>query len=193
MSEKIEINTLITKHENKCKDCRFDMIDVEDPLWEYGSPLKRVLIDNQTGETYDSVSELVGLLNNLDNDGVLNNYDHYDENKQLKKECKIAIDEMVTDYKKLEKENEQLKKDVKELEEEKRMTALQVTKKLNDQQDTIDKLEQKDYYNQSERYKILCRAIELASDYIHTNNLEYYDFCGLVTECEEELLEGKEE
>lgn len=66
MSEKIEINTLITKHENKCKGCRFEMIDVEDPLWEYGSPLKRVLIDNQTGETYDSVSELVGLLNNLD-------------------------------------------------------------------------------------------------------------------------------
>lgn len=31
------------------------------------------------------------------------------ENEQLKKECKIAIDEMVTDYKKLEKENEQLK------------------------------------------------------------------------------------
>ena len=116
-----------------------------------------------------------------------------EDNEQLKKEYKIAIDEMVTDYKKVEKENEQLKKDVKELEEEKRMTALQVTKKLNDQQDTIDKLEQKDYYNQSERYKILCRAIELASDYIHTNNLEYYDFCGLVTECEEELLEGKEE
>ena len=66
MSEKIEINTLITKHENKCKECRFEMIDVEDPLWEYGYPLKRVLIDNQTGETYDSVSELVGLLNKLD-------------------------------------------------------------------------------------------------------------------------------
>ena len=30
------------------------------------------------------------------------------ENEQLKKECKIAVDEMVTDYKKLEKENEQL-------------------------------------------------------------------------------------
>ena len=30
------------------------------------------------------------------------------ENEQLKEECKIAIDEMVTDYKKLEKENEQL-------------------------------------------------------------------------------------
>lgn len=66
MSEKIEINTLITKHENKCKGCRFEMIDVEDPLWEHGSPLKRVLIDNQTGETYDSVNKLVGLLNNLD-------------------------------------------------------------------------------------------------------------------------------
>ena len=80
MSEKIEINTLITKHENKCKDCRFDMIDVEDPLWEYGSPLKRVLIDNQTGETYDEVGKLVGLLN-----------------------------ELVTKYHKLEKENEELK------------------------------------------------------------------------------------
>ena len=63
MSEKIEINTLITKHENKCKDCRFDMIDVEDPLWEYGYPLKRVLIDNQTGETYDEVGKVVSLLN----------------------------------------------------------------------------------------------------------------------------------
>ena len=63
MSEKIEINTLITKHENKCKGCRFDMIDVEDPLWEYGSPLKRVLIDNRTDETYDNVNKLVGLLN----------------------------------------------------------------------------------------------------------------------------------
>ena len=34
------------------------------------------------------------------------------ENEQLKKECKIAIDEMVTDYKKLEKENEQLQKEL---------------------------------------------------------------------------------
>lgn len=32
-----------------------------------------------------------------------------EENEQLKKEYKIAIDEMVTDYKKLEKENEQLR------------------------------------------------------------------------------------
>src|SRR5574344_388623 len=31
------------------------------------------------------------------------------ENEQLKEEYKIAIDEMVTDYKKLEKENEQLR------------------------------------------------------------------------------------
>ena len=77
MSEKIEINTLITKHENKCKDCRFDLIDVEDPLGEYGSPLKRVLIDNQTGETYDSVSKLVYLLNELS-----------EENEQLKRQNK---------------------------------------------------------------------------------------------------------
>ena len=59
---------------------------------------------------------------------------------------------------------------------------------LNEQQATIYKLEERDYYNQSERYKILGRAIELASDYIHMNNLEYYDFCGLVTEFEKELL-----
>lgn len=32
------------------------------------------------------------------------------ENEQLKKEYKIAIDEMINDYKKLEKENEQLRK-----------------------------------------------------------------------------------
>ena len=31
-----------------------------------------------------------------------------EENEQLKKEYKIAIDELITDYKKLEKENEQL-------------------------------------------------------------------------------------
>ena len=65
-----------------------------------------------------------------------------------------------------------------------------VVNKLNEQQSTIDKLEQRDYYNQSERYKILCRAIELASDFIHTNNLEYYDFCALVTEFEEELFDN---
>lgn len=70
----------IEKHENKYKNCRFEMIDVEDPLWEYGYPLKRVLIDNQTGETYDEVGKLVGLLN-----------------------------ELVTKYHKLEKENEKLK------------------------------------------------------------------------------------
>lgn len=66
-----------------------------------------------------------------------------------------------------------------------------VIHKLNEQQSTIDKLEERDYYNQSERYKILCRAIELASDFIHTNNLEYYDFCALVTEFEKELLDDE--
>ena len=39
------------------------------------------------------------------------------ENEQLKKECKIAVDEMITDYKKLEKENEQLQKDVENLQD----------------------------------------------------------------------------
>ena len=118
MSEKIEINTLITKHENKCKGCRFDMIDVEDPLWEYGYPLKRVLIDNQTGETYDEVGKVVSLLNELVTkchklDGELEESSAFiieqrEENEQLKEEFKIAVDEMIIDYKKLEKENEKL-------------------------------------------------------------------------------------
>ena len=60
--------------------------------------------------------------------------------------------------------------------------------KLNEQQSTIDKLEQRDYYNQSERYKILCRAIELTANYIDNSNEEHYDFCALVTEFEKELL-----
>ena len=85
-------------------------------------------------------------------------------------------------------------------ENDERMTALNVTKLLNEQQAIINKqkkriieLEQRDYDNQSERYKILGRAIELASDYIHMNDLEYYDFCALVTELENELLEGLNE
>ena len=78
---------------------------------------------------------------------------------------------------------------VKDNQEYKLLNWEDVVNKLNEQQSTIDKLEQRDYYNQSERYKILGRAIELASDYIHTNNLEYYDFCALVTEFEKELLD----
>ena len=93
MSEKIEINTLITKHENKCKDCRFDMIDVEDPLWEYGYPLKRVLIDNQTGETYDEVGKVVSLLNELEESSAFIIEQRKEiqtlkeENEQLQKVC----------------------------------------------------------------------------------------------------------
>lgn len=71
---------------------------------------------------------------------------------------------------------------------------------LNEQQATINKqkkrineLEQRDYDNQSERYKILGRAIELSANYIEDNDLEYFDFCGLVTEFENELLEGLNE
>ena len=41
-----------------------------------------------------------------------------EDNEQLKKEYKIAIDEMVTDYKKLEKENEQLKSRIAFFEEQ---------------------------------------------------------------------------
>ena len=66
-----------------------------------------------------------------------------------------------------------------------------VVKKLNEQQDTIDKLEQRDYYNQSERYTILCRAIELTANYIDNSNEEHYDFCTLVTEFEKELLDDE--
>lgn len=88
MNEKIEINTLITKHENKCKGCRFDMIDVEDPLWEHGYPLKRVLIDNQTGETYDEVGKLVGLLNELETKC----HKLEKENEELKKSEKINME-----------------------------------------------------------------------------------------------------
>ena len=40
-----------------------------------------------------------------------------EDNEQLKEEYKIAVDEMVTDYKKLEKENEQLREIVNRLKE----------------------------------------------------------------------------
>ena len=63
--------------------------------------------------------------------------------------------------------------------------------RLNEYQYTIDKLEQRDYYNQSERYKILCRAIELTANYIDNSDEEHYDFCALVTEFEKELLDDE--
>lgn len=69
--------------------------------------------------------------------------------------------------------------------------SYEVVDLLNEQQSTIDKLEQRDYYNQSERYKILCRAIELTANYIDNTNEEYYDFCALVTEFEKELLDDE--
>lgn len=92
----------------------------------------------------------------------------------------------------LEKENEQLRKQIQNYEplfcfcDEEDFCRL--FDKLNEQQSTIDKLEQRDYYNQSERYKILCRAIELTANYIDNSNEEHYDFCALVTEFEKELL-----
>ena len=61
---------------------------------------------------------------------------------------------------------------------------------LNEQQDTIIKLGQRDYYNQSERYKILSMAIELTINYIANSYEEHYDIGALITEFEEELLES---
>ena len=68
------------------------------------------------------------------------------------------------------------------------MDIWEVVNCLNEQQATIDKLEQRDYYNQSERYKILGRAIELTANYIANSDEEHYDFCALITEFEKELL-----
>ena len=112
MNEKIEINTLITKHENKYKNCRFDMIDVEDPFCEYGSPLKRVLIDNQSGETFDEVGKLVGLLNELETKC----HKLERENEELKQKVDF-YKYFQKDARELEKENEQLRKDVENLQE----------------------------------------------------------------------------
>ena len=76
-------------------------------------------------------------------------------------------------------------------EKNKRLEIEDIVDLLNEQQDTIDKLEQRDYYNQSERYKILCRAIELTANYIDNSDEEHYDFCALVTEFEKELLDDE--
>ena len=57
-----------------------------------------LFIDTREDVEYMSFFEILDLVNNL-----------YNENEQLKQEHKVAIDEMITDYKELEKENEQLK------------------------------------------------------------------------------------
>ena len=71
-----------------------------------------------------------------------------------------------------------------------RMLNKEVVKVLNEQQDTIIKLGQRDYYNQSERYKILSMAIELTINYIANSYEEHYDIGALITEFEEELLDN---
>ena len=55
-----------------------------------------------------------------------------EENEQLKKEYKIAIDEMVTDYKKLEEENEKLKSENKKLEQQYQNLVNAIVKTCND-------------------------------------------------------------
>ena len=67
--------------------------------------------------------------------------------------------------------------------------SFEIVDVLNEQQATIDKLEQRDYYNQSERYKILGRAIELTINYIANSDEEHYDIGALITEFEKELLD----
>ena len=99
-----EDRRLYKRQLKKDMDCRFDMIDVEDPLWEYGGPLKRVLIDNQTGKTYDSVSELVGLLNELE----IKCHKLEKENEELKQKVDF-YKYFQKDARELEKENEQLR------------------------------------------------------------------------------------
>ena len=69
-----------------------------------------------------------------------------------------------------------------------REEAFLVCKRLNEQQDAICKLEQRDYYNQSERYKILGRAIELTINYIANSDEEHYDIGALITELSQSLF-----
>lgn len=68
------------------------------------SRIVKVITDTKETYSYEDVYEVAELLNRLS-----------EENEQLKKECKIAIDEMVTDYKKLEGENEQLQKELEKV------------------------------------------------------------------------------
>lgn len=95
------------------------------------------LCDNDLSNTL-SIFECADLLNQLTK-----------ENEQLKKEHKIAIDEMITDYKNLEKENEQLKYDnfmFKGVIETFQKFAISERKKLerqvDEQQATIEQLQE---------------------------------------------------
>ena len=77
---------------------RFEMVTVEDPLWEYGTHLKEVLQDNLTGKQYRAVSRLVGLLNEqqatitklkeINKDKEQDVLHLYKKNEQLKQEIK---------------------------------------------------------------------------------------------------------
>lgn len=78
---------------------------------------------------------------------------------------------------------------VKDKQEDTLLDWEDVVQKLNEYQSAIERLEQRDYYNQSERYKILGRAIELTANYIDNSDEGHYDFCALVTEFEKELLD----
>ena len=76
---------------------RFEMVTVEDPLWEYGTHLKEVLQDNLTGKQYRAVSRLVGLLN-----------EQQATIEQLQRICE-TINSLYNKINHLKEENEQLK------------------------------------------------------------------------------------
>ena len=68
-------------------------------------------VDTETGETYWYACNLCGFLDRQQ--ATISQLK--EDNEQLKKEHKIAIDEMITDYLNLEKENEQLKNECRKL------------------------------------------------------------------------------
>ena len=82
---KIELNNMATKHPNK--NHRFEIEMVEDELFECGSPLKPVIKDNETNETYDGLDELLDCLNKLEDENSILRI----ENLMLKRMCEDYI------------------------------------------------------------------------------------------------------
>ena len=100
LKEKDEIIMSLRLNEHLLKD------KLEISRRNMGKQLERIK------ELFDRNKKLEEDIDNEKNDyrELFSNYIYLqEENEQLKKEYKIAIDEMVTDYKKLEKENEMLR------------------------------------------------------------------------------------
>lgn len=100
LKEKDEIIMSLRLNEHLLKD------KLEISRRNMGKQLERIK------ELFDRNKKLEEDIDNEKNDyrELFSNYIYLqEENEQLKKEYKIAIDEMVTDYKKLEKKNEMLR------------------------------------------------------------------------------------